>query len=454
MYDLTPMFWYKGMFAAELICAEIVTMLRLKRRSYFPLRAVFAVVLCIGLAYAVPVVEYSVISSTLTFLVIFCFTIFAAAFCFKESMVSVVFCAIAGYTVQHIAYTVFDLSIVLMGVSGASTDVGSHSGLFNFMPLVTGSGQNFANGNPFIFALYAFIFGMTYWLSFHFVDPKLRGKDSISLKSKAMFVLVVIILCFDTIFSSVITYYSNSDRNDVYLTMLYLYNIFCCLLSMYLQFSVALRTKLENDLNAVNRLWKQQKQQYELSKENINLINMKCHDLKHQIRTIVGNRGKVNGEAVREIEELISIYDSEVKTENEALDVILTEKSLYCNSRHIKFSCIADGSKLNFISETDIYSLFGNLIDNAVEAVAELEEDKKIIGLNVREKDGFVSVNIHNFYAKQPEFDGKLPRTTKTDREMHGYGMKSVQMLCEKYGGEMTISAKHNVFNVNIVFPR
>ena len=114
MYDLTPMFWYKGMFAAELICAEIVTMLRLKRRSYFPLRAVFAVVLCIGLAYAVPVVEYSVISSTLTFLVIFCFTIFAAAFCFKESMVSVVFCAIAGYTVQHIAYTVFDLSIVLM----------------------------------------------------------------------------------------------------------------------------------------------------------------------------------------------------------------------------------------------------------------------------------------------------------------------------------------------------
>lgn len=114
--------------------------------------------------------------------------------------------------------------------------MGSHSGLFNFMPLVTGSGQNFANGNPFIFALYAFIFGMTYWLSFHFVDPKLRGKDSISLKSKAMFVLVVIILCFDTIFSSVITYYSNSDRNDVYLTMLYLYNIFCCLLSMYLQF--------------------------------------------------------------------------------------------------------------------------------------------------------------------------------------------------------------------------
>lgn len=454
MYDLTPMFWYKGMFAAELICAEVLTMLRLRRRSYFPLRLVVAVILCIGLAFAVPVAEYSVISSTLTFLVIFGFTVGAAAFCFKERAVSVIFCAIAGYTVQHIAYTVFDLTTVLMGVSGASTDVGSHSGLLDFLPLVTGSGQNFAGGNPFIFALYAFIFGMTYWISFHFVDPKLKGKDGIRLKNKAMFVLVVIILCFDTVFSSVITFYGNIDRNSVYLTMLYLYNIFCCLLSLYLQFSVALRTKLENDLNAVNRLWKQQKQQYELTKENINLINMKCHDLKHQIRTIVGERNKANGEAVREIEDLISIYDSTVKTDNEALDVILTEKSLYCNSRNIKFSCIADGGKLNFISETDIYSLFGNLIDNAVEAVADLQEDKKIIGLSVKESGNFVSVNIHNFYDKEPEFEGNLPKTTKPDRELHGYGMKSVQMLCEKYGGEMTVSAKHGVFNVNIVFPR
>ena len=47
----------------------------------------------------------------------------------------------------------------------------------------------------------------------------------------------------------------------------------------------------------------------------------------------------------------------------------------------------------------------------------------------------------------------KLPQTTKRDKAYHGYGMKSVKMLCDKYGGEMSIHTENSVFNLNILFP-
>ena len=60
---------------------------------------------------------------------------------------------------------------------------------------------------------------------------------------------------------------------------------------------------------------------------------------------------------------------------------------------------------------------------------------------------------MHNCYEGELRFKDTLPLTTKKDSESHGYGMKSVKLLCEKYGGELSVSTDKNVFNVNIVFP-
>ena len=171
--------------------------------------------------------------------------------------------------------------------------------------------------------------------------------------------------------------------------------------------------------------------------------------MKHQISRSVAAKG----EYVKDITDLINIYDTSVKTGNEDLDVILTEKSLKCHSEQITFTCIADGAKLEFMDVTDIYGLFGNLIDNAMEAVQKLaDESRKIIELHVHMQMNMLAVNLQNCYDGEIAF-GKngLPETTKDNKEYHGLGMKSVQMIVDKYDGDMALSANNGVFNVKIL---
>ena len=217
-------------------------------------------------------------------------------------------------------------------------------------------------------------------------------------------------------------------------------------------FEVATRRKLQDELSAVKLLRQREKEQYKISKTNIELINMKCHDLKHQIHDI-GTSGALNEQSVKEIENLIQIYDSALRTGNAALDTIFMEKLLRCNKDGVRLSCIADGEKLNFMREYDIYSLFGNLIDNAIEAVLPLEESKRVISLSVRAVGNLLSVNLHNFYDSKIKFENGLPVTTKPDKNYHGYGMKSVGYICSRYGGDLSIKTDNNVFNINILFP-
>ena len=99
-----------------------------------------------------------------------------------------------------------------------------------------------------------------------------------------------------------------------------------------------------------------------------------------------------------------------------------------------------------------MYSLFVNLLDNAIEAVEGLEEGKRYINLSAKEINGFLTVSTDNWYSSQIEFSDGLPKTTKSDKELHGYGMKSIKLVCKKYNGEMTVNAENGMFDLSIVF--
>lgn len=118
--------------------------------------------------------------------------------------------------------------------------------------------------------------------------------------------------------------------------------------------------------------------------------------MKHQIR-LIGQNDKVSSETIREIENAINIYDSVVKTDNEALDIILTEKSLICQKNNIRLTVMADGKQLSFMRIEDIYSLFGNAIDNAIDAVIKLDDlEKRFIRFKVVAQGKILSVHIEN----------------------------------------------------------
>lgn len=65
------------------------------------------------------------------------------------------------------------------------------------------------------------------------------------------------------------------------------------------------------------------------------------------------------------------------KTGNKVLDTVLTTKSLYCNKHGIIFTCVADGTLLDFMDVMDICSIFGNALDNAIECEMKIPEKEK-----------------------------------------------------------------------------
>ena len=158
-------------------------------------------------------------------------------------------------------------------------------------------------------------------------------------------------------------------------------------------------------------------------------------------------------ELIDDLQSSISIYDAKVDTGNKLLDVLLTEKSLYCEKNGINFSCMADGARLSFLSDGDLYCLFGNIIDNALEAVSKIEEkERRVINLVVKVKNDMLIVQQDNFYDGNLQFSDGLPVTTKNDKDYHGFGMRSIRMIVHKYDGEFTTYVKGDVFHLNVIF--
>ena len=116
---------------------------------------------------------------------------------------------------------------------------------------------------------------------------------------------------------------------------------------------------------------------------------------------------------------------------------------------------MASCDDLKFIKEVDLYSLFGNIIDNAIEAVSKLEDETlRCIGINIHTIGNFISIKVDNYYMGDIQFskEGK-PITSKENKDYHGYGISSIQAIVEKYNGSMSIKTEGNIFILNILFP-
>lgn len=432
------------LFMLELLVCEFMYMFRLKKRSRFVLRFILVCVGCFLLTFFYPVLKFTAIYSSAMFLSLFLVTVFGLWICYDEPLVNIIFCGIAAYTTRHLAFQLYNVAACIL--DGAEHTI---NGMY-------GDGRidwtTFDIQTVFHAFVYIDCFFIVYASMFAIFGRQLWKNKDLKLRNLSMLVLVSFVLLIDVLINALAVYNAVDDFLNTLL--LYFYNILCCLLTLYMQFTMVNMKKLKKDLDVVSHLWEQEREQYEIAKENIDLINLKCHDLKYQIRQI-GQSDRLSRESIAEIENMISIYDSTVKTGNEALDVILTEKSLVCRKNRVSLTCMADGAKMGFMDDTDIYALFGNLVDNAMEAVVKLDDvEKRIIGLTVHAEGLLLLINVNNYYGGGLELDKDgLPVTTKKNKDYHGFGIKSMRLVVERYGGDLTIGAENGVFNVDIVIP-
>ncbi len=240
-------------------------------------------------------------------------------------------------------------------------------------------------------------------------------------------------------------------RNLVYAV----YAIICDILLLMVQFGVFQRTRLQFENDTIRTLMASQAKQQLIRQESMDIINIKCHDLKHQIAAL--KTVKDQTERDREIEELekaASFYDSTIKTGCSTLDTLLTDRKLVCNGRQIEFTCLADARGLEKISTVDLFTLFGNAMDNAIEAVSGLENTQnRLISLKVERQGDMTRICLENYVEKVPQIRDGLPVSTKENSLYHGFGCKSIRMIAQKYGGTMRIVAEGNSFRLFLLFP-
>lgn len=154
-----------------------------------------------------------------------------------------------------------------------------------------------------------------------------------------------------------------------------------------------------------------------------------------------------------EVEQEIQRYEYTFHTGNAALDSVLSEKSLYCSANHILLTTMLDASLLAPIEKSDIYSIFGNALDNAIQAVMAEAPENRSVNIRVSDVVGMTQIVFENFCSKPPEMHEGLPKTEK-DTQYHGFGLRSIRYIIEKYDGHMSIDTKDQMFILSLLLPR
>lgn len=302
-----------------------------------------------------------------------------------------------------------------------------------------------------------FIYGIVFFTIYLVEKRYMRNKTVLDIRKRDLVIVFSIALTVFIVsnmsFINIKTPFSGRFANEVF----YIRTLvdFCGIILLVSQREQKLWLHAKNEVAATHNVLLRQYQNYCQSKENIELINRRYHDLKHQIQIIRSEKNlEKKSKYLDELEECIKLYESQYETGNTVLDTVLTTKSNDFYNNSINFTCVVDGKLLDFIDVMDICSIFGNALDNAIENVSFIKDtEKRLIKLLVYAKNDLLIIRFGNYYENKLQYeDGNLV-TTKKDLKNHGYGIKSIKHTVQKYNGSVRISTDNNWFALCILIP-
>ena len=140
-----------------------------------------------------------------------------------------------------------------------------------------------------------------------------------------------------------------------------------------------------------------------------------------------------------------------INTSNRMFNAIINQKLSEAEQRNIKIECFIfnDLSDFNGMSDQELCLIFLNLLDNAIEAEAEVENP--IIKLNIFQNRGYVCFKIENIVDKNILETNPNLHTTKQDKRMHGVGLKSVREIIDRHDGIFNFSQNEKWFRAEIM---
>lgn len=175
------------------------------------------------------------------------------------------------------------------------------------------------------------------------------------------------------------------------------------------------------------------------------------HDLKNHLLVL---ESRQNTEETRQMAESlrsqIAGYENYMHTGNEFLDIILKDKAVKAREKQIDFSAMVDWGGIDFVEPLDISTIFGNAIDNAIEACEKLAEDQRLITVKAECVRDMLLITIEN--STLPEVQ-PIEGTTKQDHFLHGFGISNIKNAVEKYGGQCSFRQEDGTYRLKILIP-
>ncbi|MBO4989411.1 MAG: sensor histidine kinase [Clostridia bacterium] len=410
-------------YMVELLVAELIFLYACPKRSKFFLRLILAFVGGILIAYLFPIPEelrgvqwYIFIRQVLFIATAYIFSLV----CFRLNGHVTLSLCMAGLAVQHLTYLAAGMLQQIEGVSDWKFGILGASHICELIVV------------PPLYVLIYFTLGRAAAKEEYYKTSNLR-----------LDILAISIILFNNVINRVAYYFEVHDS-----PIFKIYGITVNLLALIIQFLLYGRSSIENEKQLIEKMWKEDKIHYALTKGAIDVINLKMHDMKHRLDLV---NSKMTDEEIKSIRDSISLYDSSVNTGNEVINVVLMDYNIRYAKEGVVYTFNGDGALFSFMKETDIYTLFGNAISNASEAVLKLPIEDRGVFINVESKGEFVTFSVRNRYDGVYLHDGTLPKTSKEDNSFdHGYGVRSMAMLAQKYGGDLRISTKDKVFTMTV----
>lgn len=228
-----------------------------------------------------------------------------------------------------------------------------------------------------------------------------------------------------------------------------------CLIMYFVvqQMSKDNQTKLEYEL---------MKEKEKYSKESMEIIkrsNEELREFKHDLKNYLlplqeAMETMPQSEMVKvweKINQKIEDVQTLIQTGNSYVDSMINTKITLARSEKVDVKCTIL-SKMEGIDDLEFCSVFGNLMDNAIEAERKVTEKKEII-IFVEEKMGYLRLEIQNKIEKSVLNENSSLNTTKKDTSSHGIGHKSIKRTMQKVGGALKYYETGDLFCAEAVFP-
>lgn len=412
--------WYINNFAIQILLYEVIYFWRLPKRKGFwfrliPLLAGYGYLSFIGGRSSFPSIGGWF---SLWYIFIVLLSALIMVICFKATVSQAIFFVCVAHTLQHMGHCMSRVFFILFNPSHITLQI-----------------------------VYLCITVVQTLLSLWFLRNRFDENAAAEMKRRELILFAFV--------SSIVVYYLSvwTRTFETETVGLFAFDAMSCAMILIILLDLFRYRKAERDNLIMMRVLSQEQEQHRISKEMMEAVNRKCHDLKHQVSALRSMSHAEQEESISELENAVLIYDNLVKSGNERLDIVLAEKSLLCEQKGIQLRCIADGSLLDFMKTEDLYSLIGNALDNAIEATEQEEEPgRRIITLRLQLRDKLQALHVENPSRNQPVFLEGLPVTTKEDDIYHGFGLRNMKYITEKYGGTMTASWEDQVFYLDILF--